>query len=287
VLTSSPPADTARPESHAPIVLLVTPCPWTARAIEVSLDALGLATLRAPDVELSARLCAADAVDAVIIDERTSPLGTNRGAESCQRLLRSRARYAPLPVMLLARDLPGLRQQEAVFAAGAWGIASYPTSGHAWIEQLATWVRARDAERRDAAGALVDPATQLYNAEGLARRAREAEAAARRVGGPFGCGVITVHGPDALTSAERLAAACRRVGRASDVFGWMDRGTLAAVAPGAGPESVRALLWRIARAADATVDARVGVAAVEEVTASSRTVDELLAGAVDDLLAGS
>jgi hypothetical protein len=265
-------------------VLLVTPCPWTARAIEASLDALGLATLRAPDMELSARLCAVDAVDAAIIDERTGPYGTNRGAEACQRLLGGRAQRTPLPVMLLARDLPGLRQQEAAFAAGAWGIAPYPAGGQAWVEQLASWVRASGGERRELAKTLVDPATQLYNAEGLARRAREVEASARRAGGALGVGVLTFRDGAASPTAERVADACRRVGRASDVFGWMSHETLAAVAPGAGAESVRALLRRIAAAAGSRALARIGVATVAEVATSPLTASDLLARAVDDLL---
>lgn len=285
---SSPsvPLDTHWPDARAPIVLLATRCSWTARAIEAALGAQGLATLRTPDVAVSSALCASGAVDAAIIDERAWPLGTKSASASCRRVLDDIAAESPLPLMLLARELPALDAQEAAYEAGAWGIACYPVSGQAWVRQLATWVRARERIRRESEAGLVDPATSLYNAAGLERRAREVDAATRRTGGPLGCGVLAFGRTTAPRAAD-VAAACRAAGRAADVFGRIDADTFAVIAPGAREDVVHALLARIASAATGATAAhpRIGVCAVDDARAGTLSVDAMLARAMEQMLA--
>src|SRR5207302_9251526 len=110
----------------------------------------------------------------------------------------------------------------------------YRSGGNAGVQQLATWVRANADRRQRVEAGLVDAETGLYNALGVERRGREVEAAARRFGVALACAAFTMEGAGGdATPARTVADACRRAGRASDVFGRMESGEFVAIAPGA------------------------------------------------------
>lgn len=234
--------------------------------------------------------CASGAVDALLIDERAAGDPRTRGADACGRLVNAGA--VPLPAMVLAREIVDPRQLDALFDAGAWGLATYPFGGGSWVSQLAAWVRRSSVPRAEG---LVDPTTRLYNERGLLRRAREVEAAARRDGSAVACAVFTVAprvDGDATGPAERgglaqrVADACRSAGRGSDVFARLTPHEFGVIAPGADATGVRRLVDRIGRAIAGTMAAeaalRVGVFAVPNVRLATVSVADMLTLAATD-----
>jgi diguanylate cyclase (GGDEF)-like protein len=211
----------------------------------------GFATVRVPDATVLTRLCAAGTGDALILDERFDT------TTSTDAVLSALGADVSLPILALVRELPTARWLESLFSAGAWGTVTYPLGTTAWVLQLEVWVRASGRGRRLADDGLVDPATGLYNVRGLERRASEIDATARRTGADVACAVFAVDdGPldDVSPRAShdtradlrrRVAEACRRVGRASDVFGRIQGTEFALVAPGASAAAARDVVQRI------------------------------------------
>jgi GGDEF domain-containing protein len=295
--TFLPDPTTPSADTTTPAVLLVTACPWTARAVDASLAGVGLATVRVADADGAVGLCAANRVDAVVIDERAAPGATSRGAATCSRLIHA-AGVPELPIMVLIREPVDGRTQAELYAAGAWGLAHYPLGTTAWIHQLAGWVRATRSARRRLDDGLLDQTTGLYNARGLEQRAHEIDAAARRTGGALACAVFSIGAPtawapigwfadapadDGTTAVQRVADACRRVGRASDVFGRLGPTAFGVIAPGADGEGARTLVARIGDALGESAprhgDLRVGICAVPETRTAGLSVADMLAHA--------
>lgn len=288
-----------RPGVPSPTVLLVSSCPWTARALEVTLGDAGFAPLCVSDVAHVAPLRGSTGVDALLIDERAVGNATpgDGGADrSADRSAGFAAHVAgidapPVPLLALVRDPLTARETAALHAAGVWGIVPYPVGAGAWVEQLALWTRSTRAARRGLDAGLVDPASGLYNLRGLEQRGLEIDATARRQGGPLACGVFALGpaiGPRDRRAVDRaVAEACRRAGRASDVFGRIGDGEFAIVAPGADEAGLRRLVDRIAAAMTADgarrPSLRLGVRAVPDAVDGALPVARMLAEAAQRL----
>lgn len=248
-----------------PEVLVLTACPWTARAVDATLREVGLnaAHLRDPDGAV-ARL-GWGAPDAVIVDDSRWTLGRVGGeARDCIELLGALGAPPDVPVLVLARETPSGARVEALLAAGAWGVVPFPLGAPAWVAQLRVWTRAGAAARQRAEAGLVDAVTGLYNARGVERRALEIEAAVRRGSGAgaLACAAFSIETGAAADdgAAIRVADACRRVGRGSDVFGRLGGSEFVVIAPGADAPGVRAVVSRVADAVAADpAEVRVSV----------------------------
>src|SRR5207253_1162487 len=112
------------------------------------------------------------------------------------------------------------RQTLAALRAGAAELWGQRLDAEELLLRLAAQNRAKaDADRAWAEG-LVDHATQLYNGRGIARRARELGAEARRRSAPLACVAFAVDAGEAEgPSAETVARVLRATGRTSDALG--------------------------------------------------------------------
>lgn len=245
------------PDDIRATVLLATPCFWTRRALEEVLRRASYSVARAADLDAATIVHLSGAADALIVDERLDAGGTGpfapRGA---------------MPMLYLTRQRLSDAARRNVHRAGYWGFLEYPLGTSAWVEQLGVWVAAARAGRAGADAGLVDRRTGLYNERGLAQRARELDAAARRRDARLACAVFAVepaatgsprtpyvnglpllrHADAPSSSAdEALAEAVRRVGRASDVFGRVGASDFAVLATDTDAAGLRLLLARLAR----------------------------------------
>jgi len=130
------------------------------------------------------------------------------------------------------------------------------------LHKLDTFAGAkREADRLRDDG-LLDPVTGLYNARGLARRAREIGADAARRRDPLACVALTpapegTRFDDAATDAavvrvaEQLGEVLRRTGRTSDAVGRLGPTEFAIVAPATEAAGAERLAERVREAMDA------------------------------------
>lgn len=241
------------------LVLIANDQEWSARSLETILGPHGYAVLRTYNARQTLDLARRVRPDAVILDAR---LPDGDGIELC-RTLRSADLLGPATPMIVTTSDPGHRgQQVAAYEAGAWEYVVLPLDGDVLLHRLGTFAAAkREADRLRDEG-LLDPASGLYNARGLARRAREIGAEASRRHGALACVAFTSAGAGGSTDeaaadeavarvAERLGDLLRRTGRTSDAIGRLGRTEFAIIAPGTGAAGAQRLAERVLEAAGA------------------------------------
>ena len=163
--------------SRAPIVLLVNRQEWTARSVESVLQPAGFAVVKAytgrQAIELAARL----RPDLVIVDYKLSDI---LGLEVC-RAIRELATVDDATPFIIATAV-GLSRQERheCFKAGVWDIFSSPFDPVELVGKLTTFLSARRQVEHALESTHKDPATGLYNWNGLFERAVELVADAQR-----------------------------------------------------------------------------------------------------------
>ncbi len=171
-------------------------------------------------------------IDVIAIDIQLSDMD---GVALC-RLLRDDVRVsAATPVLLVSPSpLLGAARLEGL-RAGAWDCVD-PTTHP---EDLLLRVQA-----------LVDPASGLYNRQGLARRVREIGSQAYRERSALACvalGLEVASGPQAELVVQRCVEALKTSARVSDVIGRLAVQEFAVVAPSTGPQGAVQLAQRLAR----------------------------------------
>jgi diguanylate cyclase len=233
-----PMPDSARPTRPA-LVLIANDEEWSARSLETILGPHGFAVLRAYNGRQALDLARSAKPDVVMVDLR---LPDANGVDLCRTLTSSGILAPGTPIVVTTSDPSGRAQELAALEAGAWEFTMFPLDGDVLLSKLANFVRAKresDAIREDG---LLDPPTGLYNARGLARRAREIGADASRRRNALACVAFapdTSGSPlsdqelDRLTMriAEHLGAALDRSARLSDVVGRLGQSEFAIIAP--------------------------------------------------------
>jgi len=251
----------ARARAARPLlVLIANDQEWSARSLETILGPRGYAVLRSYNARQTIDLARRVRPDVVILDVR---LPDGDGLEVCRILREPNCLGYGTPIVMTSSD-PGHRgQQVAALAAGAWDYVLLPLDGEALVHKLDTFTAAkREADRLREEG-LLDPATGLYNARGLARRAQEigAEAARRRdalacvaiIPAPADGGEFDDATADDIVSrvAEQLGGLLRRTGRTSDALGRLGRTEFAIIAPATEASGAHRLAERVRAAVDA------------------------------------
>jgi diguanylate cyclase (GGDEF)-like protein len=243
------------------LVLIANDQEWSARSLETILGPHGYAVVRTYNGRQTLDLARRIRPDAVILDARLPDVD---GLELCATL-RGEDQLGPgTPVIVTTSD-PGHRgQQVAAYKAGAWDYVVLPLDGEVLLHKLDTYAAAKRESDRVRDLGLLDPTTGLYNARGLARRAREIGAAAARRQDAFACvafapaseGLGSEDGADpedamAARIAERLAGLLRRTGRTSDAVGRLGRTEFAIIAPATEASGAQRLAERVREAVDA------------------------------------
>ena len=231
--------------------------------------------------------------------------GVAVGVELC-RALRGDARITSATPIFLALPESGRREQRlAALHAGAWECLAPPHDPDEIVLKANAFVRSkRDADHARLQG-LIDPATGLYNRQGLARRARELASQAFRDHGALACVVLAIDvatlgltvgdGPEGGVGpgVHQLQSTARR----SDVIGRLGPTEFAVLAPGTDAPGARRLAERLAGALNparapitapdaAPLGVRVGYEAVANVGYAPVEPVELLLRAATALRTG-
>ncbi len=233
---------------------------WSARSLETILGPRGYAVLRSYNARQTLDLARRVRPDVVILDIR---FADGDGRDVCRTLREPGYLGSATPILMTSSD-PGHRgEQVAAYAAGAWDYVLLPLDGEVLLHKLDTFAAAkREADRLREEG-LLDPATGLYNARGLARRAREIGAEASRRRDALAC-VALIPAPgdgtefddstaDDVVSrvAEKLGGVLRRTGRTSDAVGRLGRTEFAIIAPATEAAGAQRLAERVQAAVEA------------------------------------
>jgi len=179
------------------VVLLASVHEWASRSLETLLGPAGYAVTRAHTGPHALELARRSRPDAIVLDAALPQLD---GLGVC-RALRAHAWVTPsTPIFVLVPE-PLTRQRTLeVLRAGANAVWGQPLDAEEFLLRLEGYMRAKFDADRARVDSLVDPVTGLYNARGLARRARELESQAGRVGAPVACVVFALD-PDPAAAA--------------------------------------------------------------------------------------
>lgn len=201
---------------------------WTARSVETILIAAGYDVVRTFTGRETLETARRRLPHVFILDHQLPDIS---GLEVC-RLLREDPRFgASAPIVITTAGPSGRTQRLAASEAGAWEFFGQPLDGEALLHKVRVYHEARREVLRVAEEGLLDSASGLYNRTGLARRASELVADARRRGVDVTCvavatGRSTLGGHD-LNS--RVIEAIRTVARTSDARGRLGSGSYAIV----------------------------------------------------------
>jgi diguanylate cyclase (GGDEF)-like protein len=229
-----------------------------ARWLEQVLAPNGFAVLQSPDARHALARARGTQPDAICID---AVLPDMSGLELC-RLLRQDPRvWNSTPILITTPHAPTLEQRVAAMRAGAWECIGRPTNPEELILKIGAFMRAKlDADRARAEG-LLDPATGLYNRQGMARRARELGSHAVRQHGALACvafaldlepGAASV-GDAAAATILRSVQALKTAPRVSDVVGRLGPTEFAVIAPATDAGGAMKLAERLLRAVQGIV----------------------------------
>lgn len=248
------------------LVLIANNEEWSARSLETILGPNGYAVLRSYTSRQALDLARRVRPDLVMVDAR---LPGGDGFELCRTLREDGYLGTSTPIIITSSD-PGHRgQQVAAYEAGAWDYVLLPLDGELLLHKLHTFAAVKREGDRIRDEGLLDLATGLYNARGLARRAREIGAEASRRRDALAC-VAVIPAPDQGAAfadsesdevvarvAEAVGGLLRRTGRTSDAVGRLGRTEFAIIAPATEAAGAQRLAERVRAAVEA---ARITIA---------------------------
>ncbi len=254
-------------------VLIANDQEWSGRSLETIFAADGYDVVRAFTGAQALQQAGATAPDAIILDRQLPDLD---GSEVCRRLRADPRVGVTTPIIITTAGPGGRAQKEEAFAAGAWDFFNQPIEGDIVLHKVRTFVQAKQAVDASHAARFLDHATGLYTREGLARRAREIVAEARRNGQPVACIVFAPGEPELEAALERTEELARRVaaffresGRAADAVGRLGPLEFGIVAPATGAEGAARMVERLESAVSngtGKVPVRAGFFAPETLT---------------------
>lgn len=198
-----------------------------------------------------------DAPQLIVADVELPDLSA---VELCH-LLRADALTRPAtPLLMASRDEIVRERRLAVLRAGAWECLVWPWDPEAVLLRIRAYVQGKADLERARADGLVDPVTGLYNARGLARRAREMGSYAFRSHQPLACIMISIDlAPEAVAvpAAELLspvATALQATARPSDPKGRVSTTEFAVFAAGTNEAGAERMAARLRRAVQNAVE---------------------------------
>ena len=232
------------PQQASPLIIIANDQEWTARAVESILAAAGYQVMHAYTARDVLRVAAETDPDLVILDQQ---LPDFPGTDVC-RELRANPRFGPsLPVIITTAGPSGRPQRLNAYAAGAWEFYGQPLDAEALLHKIKVYLAAYGETRRLRRSVMLDEATGLYSRVGLARRATELIAEARRLGRAFACVAWSIRDPDSADRLHDAVPAFKSSGRASDALGHLGDNTLAVIAPGTNAEDAFRLAERLGK----------------------------------------
>lgn len=278
-------------DSRPALVLLADDQEWMSRSVESVLQPAGYAVLRAFTGRQCIALAASARPDAIIVNLHLPDMD---GIDVLQAL-RDGPGGNETPRLAVSWDAPARRDRLRALDAGAWAVYSQPLDVDLVLSQLRTFIRVRQSHEALIDTGLLDRESGLYNARGLARRAREVGAEAHRRREPLACVMFApeVAGLDEAIVEEvldrtvaQLVEIVRRSGRISDVIGRLSRTEFAAVLPGTEAVGAMRLIERLQDALQGTgggsarpTRLRAGYASAQDAADASDPIELLLRAA--------
>jgi diguanylate cyclase (GGDEF)-like protein len=269
------------PSAGLPLALVAGEQNGSAGWIEEVLGANGFAVLRTPDGRHALARARTTNPDVIFIEAVLSDMS---GLELCRALREDPRVSNSTPMLVTTPHDPTREQRIEALRAGAWECIGRSTDPGELIPKLHAYMRAKlDADRARAEG-LLDPATGLYNRQGLARRIQELGSHAFREHGALACIVLALDlEPDTAATGDVAAAAIlksvqalKTAGRLSDVLGRLGPTEFAVIAPSTQPAGALRLAERMVQAVRETTsvagqhlpvrDVRVGYEAVTNIS---------------------
>lgn len=238
--------------SRPPLVLIANDQEWSARSLESVLGPRGYAALRATTSDRVLELAPITQPDAIIIDMALPDLG---GPAVCERIRQDSRIPLNVPIILTTSAVASRSERLDAYAAGAWELCAEPLDVEVLLLKLDAFVQAKLAADRIREETLVDEETGLYNARGLARRAREIGGEAIRRSDALACVAFSpvadaTPGSNALADgdreiAETVSRICQLSARLSDAVGRIGPNEYAIIAPGAGEDGAERIAARL------------------------------------------
>ena len=232
--------------SRTPQVLVVSAREHPAA---VALEEHGYIVLRARTGAVALTKARQASPDALLLDGAALP---DMEVLDLARKLHQAVVPAPdTPIFIIAPSPPTVPQHRAALRAGVCEFLLEPLDGDQLAAKLARRLLVRDA----AAGAAVDPATGLYDVQGLARCARDLTRRAFNHRAPLACVVLApevadADPADAAATQARVAKALKESGRQSDAFGRIGPNEFAIIAPGSDAQGAMTLAARLLQAVE-------------------------------------
>jgi diguanylate cyclase (GGDEF)-like protein len=238
--------------SRPPLVLIANDQDWSARSLESVLGPRGYAALRVATSERTLELARIAQPDAIILDMALPDLG---GRVVCERLRQDPHLPLNVPIICTTSAIGSRSERLDAYAAGAWELCAEPLDAEVLLLKLDAFVQAKLAADRIREETLVDDETGLYNARGLARRAREIGGEAIRRSDAVACVVFSAeretpsNEADTTDSdreiAETMGRLCQGSARLSDAVGRLSPYEYAIIAPGTGEEGAERIVARL------------------------------------------
>lgn len=251
------------PSAGLALVLVAGDKDGSARWLEEVLASHGFAVLSAQTGQHALVRARSTNPDVIFIEV---VLPDQSGLDLCRTLREDPRVSNSTPILVTTPHAPTAEQRIAALRAGAWDCIARGMEADELILKLGAYMRAKlDADRARVEG-LLDPATGLYNRQGMVRRARELGSQAFRQHGALACVAFALDlesgaaaaGEAAaaaiLTSVQALKAAARR----SDVLGRLGPTEFAVFAPATDPTGAMKLADRMVRAIQQTASAGEG-----------------------------
>jgi diguanylate cyclase (GGDEF)-like protein len=232
------------------MVLIVDDQEWSARALESILSPAGYSVVRAYTGKHGLERVKTQQPDLTFINLN---LPDGSGVGMCHFLRDEPDFGASIPILVTGPGRPTRQQRLAAMEAGAWDVITFPIDAQELVLKLNAYVRAKAESDRVRRESLIDSGTGLYSPDGLARRAGELAALAKRQKVPLACVVLAPHQTEedrnALALAVRtLADALKEAGRTSDAIGRLGRSEFAVLAPNTDASGAAKLAERLRQA---------------------------------------
>jgi diguanylate cyclase (GGDEF)-like protein len=219
---------------------------WLARLFETA----GFVVLRERGARDAQERARAAGPDLIVI---AADLPDGACVELCQAARAEPRVNGVTPIFVLFSEPATREQRLTALRAGAWDCIAPPHDADELVLKANAYIRAkREADRRRTEG-LLDPASGLYNRQGLARRARELSSQAFRDHAAIACVALALDVPAAGRGADaeadvvgRGVRVLRTTARGSDVIGRLGPAEFAVLAPGTDAAGARRLAERLA-----------------------------------------
>ena len=239
-------------QSPPPLILLANSDEIFRRALESVLTHGGYRVIPAQSADGALAQARSRRPDGIILD---LSLGRPHDFALCRALRAEPTVSLATPIILTARGRVNREQQLDALRAGAWELRGDPLDLEELLLRLAVYVEGKREVERVGIEGLVDRASGLYNAAGMARRAQELAALTARQGLALACAVFRPAVADGV-DGDRLARAFKEAGRISDAIGRTGPAEFAVFAPATDAPAVARLVTRLSETITRAVNAR-------------------------------